>query len=71
MTGQSWGIYVFHYLPLACVAYYLRKFAPELPAVVVYLILLGDESQGIAVIKEDRLLDMLKRREITGEIGNA
>lgn len=35
------------------------------------LILLGDESQGIAVIKEDRFLDMLKRREITGEIENA
>lgn len=27
------------------------------------LILLGDESQGIAIIKEDRLLDMLKGQE--------
>lgn len=27
------------------------------------LILLGDESQGIAIIKEEKLLDMLKSQE--------
>lgn len=35
---KSWGIYVFHYLPLACVAYYLRCFASELPAGIVYIV---------------------------------
>ena len=38
MSKKSWGIYVFHYLPLACVAYYLRCFASELPAEIVYIV---------------------------------
>ena len=38
MSKKSWGIYVFHYLPLACVAYYLRCFASELPAGIVYIV---------------------------------
>ena len=29
---------VFHYLPLACVAYYLRCFVSELPAGIVYIV---------------------------------
>lgn len=37
MGKKSWGIYVFHYLPLALTAYYLTKLAPELPAGIVYL----------------------------------
>ena len=35
---KSWGIYVFHYLSLACVAYYLRCFASELSAGIVYIV---------------------------------
>ena len=38
MSKKSWGIYVFHYLPLACVAYYLKYFASELPAGIVYIV---------------------------------
>ena len=38
MSKKSWGIYVFHYLPLACVAYYLRCFASELSAGIVYIV---------------------------------
>ena len=38
MSKKSWGIYVFHYLPLACVAYYLRCFVSELPAGIVYIV---------------------------------
>ena len=38
MSKKSWGIYVFHYLPLACVAYYLRCFASELLAGIVYIV---------------------------------
>lgn len=35
---KSWGIYVFHYLPLACAAYYLRSFTSELPEGIVYIV---------------------------------
>ena len=38
MSKKSWGIYVFHYLPLACAAYYLRCFASGLPAGIVYIV---------------------------------
>ena len=38
MLKKSWGIYVFHYLPLACVAYYLRSFTSELPEGIVYIV---------------------------------
>ena len=38
MVKKSWGIYVFHYLPLAVTAYYLKEFAPGLPAAAVYVI---------------------------------
>ena len=38
MLKKSWGIYVFHYLPLACAAYYLRSFTSELPEEIVYIV---------------------------------
>ena len=38
MLKKSWGIYVFHYLPLACAAYYLRNFTSELPEGIVYIV---------------------------------
>lgn len=38
MSKKSWGIYVFHYLSLTCVAYYLRRFASELSAGIVYIV---------------------------------
>ena len=38
MVKKSWGIYVFHYLPLVMVAYGLHCFAPEIPAAIVYLL---------------------------------
>ena len=38
MLKKSWGIYVFHYLPLACVAYYLRSFTSELLEGIVYIV---------------------------------
>ncbi len=38
MKGQSFGLYVFHYLPIAVSAWYLRQYAPELSPVLVYMI---------------------------------
>lgn len=52
IAGKSWGIYVFHYLSLACVAYYLKKFAPELPAIIVYLIVGGSSFAGALLLNE-------------------
>ena len=38
MAKKSWGLYIFHYLPLAAVAYYLHRYAPEFPAAGCYLL---------------------------------
>ena len=38
MLKKSWGIYVFHYLPLACAACYLGSFTSELPEGIVYIV---------------------------------
>lgn len=37
MSKKSWGLYVFHYLPLAAAAYYLHGYAPDMPALFCYL----------------------------------
>ncbi len=39
MTKRSYGLYVFHYLPLSASAYLLTKYA-DLPSVLIYLIVL-------------------------------
>lgn len=36
MTRKSWGLYLFHYLPLAACAWYLHKYT-TLPALAIYL----------------------------------
>ncbi len=38
MGSKSWGLYVFHYLPIAVVAWYLKLYASDLPPVVIYLL---------------------------------
>lgn len=38
MKKKSWGLYVFHYLPLAMVAYYLNKYAPSMPVLICYIL---------------------------------
>lgn len=52
MSQKSWGLYVFHYLPIAMIAYYLKKYAPELPAIGVYL-LVGTGAFAGAFILND------------------
>lgn len=39
MSKKSWGLYVFHYLPLAASAYYLHVYAPDMPAFFCYLLI--------------------------------
>lgn len=38
MNRQSWGLYIFHYLPLAVCAWYLRIYAGVIPSVIIYLL---------------------------------
>lgn len=38
MSSHSWGLYLFHYLPLAVSAWYLKQYAGALPAVIHYLL---------------------------------
>ena len=52
MAAKAWGIYVFHYLPLAVTAYYLKKFAPELPAAAVYLAVAVSTFGGALLLNE-------------------
>lgn len=52
MAAKAWGIYVFHYLPLAVTAYYLKKFAPEIPAAAVYLAVAVSAFGGALLLNE-------------------
>ena len=38
MTKKSWGLYIFHYLPIAVFGYYQHNYFPNMPVILVYLI---------------------------------
>ena len=38
MAKKSWGLYIFHYLPIAVIAYELHEHAPNTPEVLAYLL---------------------------------
>lgn len=38
MSKKSWGLYIFHYLPLSAVASYLHKYATGLPIIMYYIL---------------------------------
>ena len=38
MSKKSWGLYIFHYLPLAMVSYYLHIYAPGMSPAIVYIL---------------------------------
>ena len=46
------GIYVFHYLPIAVSAWYLRKDVPQMPAVFVYLLVAVSGFAGALILYE-------------------
>lgn len=52
MAKKSWGLYIFHYLPIAVVAYYLKQFVPDMPAVLVYIIVGVSSFAGAFVLNE-------------------
>ena len=53
MMKRSWGLYIFHYLPLAVTAYYLNRYASNLPVGVVYM------SVGVSAFGGAFVLDAL------------
>ncbi len=38
MAQKAWGLYIFHYLPIAVIAYELHAHAPDTPEALVYLL---------------------------------
>ena len=38
MAKKSWGLYIFHYLPIAVISYELHEHAPNTPEVLFYLL---------------------------------
>lgn len=52
MSDKSWGIYVFHYLPIAMVSYYLKKYVPAMPAGMVYLTVGISALAGALILNE-------------------
>lgn len=56
MAKKSWGLYIFHYLPIAVISYELHEHAPNTPEVLVYLLV------GIGAFIGAFLLDELISR---------
>lgn len=52
VTVYRFGIYVFHYLPLAMTAYYLNKFELKLSAFIVYLFVGISAFAGALLLNE-------------------
>lgn len=52
MSRKAWGIYIFHYLPIAVSAWYLRLYVPQLPAVFVYMIVAISGFGGAVLLNE-------------------
>ena len=52
MCKKSWGIYIFHYLPLAVCAWYLKLYVPQMPALVVYLLVTIAGFGGAIILNE-------------------
>lgn len=52
MTKKSWGLYIFHYLPLAMTAYYLKLYVSDMPDLVVYLLVGVSAFAGAFILYE-------------------
>ena len=52
MSRKSWGLYIFHYLPLAAAAYYLSRYAKGMPVALVYLLTALAAFMGAYLLNE-------------------
>ena len=52
MSNKSWGIYIFHYLLIAVVAFYLNHNITDMPVLLVYLIVGISAFAGSIILYE-------------------
>lgn len=52
MSSKSFGIFVFHYLPLAVSAWYIRKLVPGMPPLLVYILVAVAAFGGVILLYE-------------------
>ena len=52
MCKESWGMYIFHYLPLAACAYYLTNLIPNMPPILVYFLVGISAFAGSVLLNE-------------------
>lgn len=52
MSKQSWGLYIFHYLPLAVSAWYIKQYAPQMQPLIVYILVIISSFAGAFLINE-------------------
>ena len=52
MCKKSWGLYVFHYLGIAISAWYIKMYVPQMPVVIVYLLVFIAGTAGALFLHE-------------------
>ncbi|MCQ2509309.1 MAG: acyltransferase [Lachnospiraceae bacterium] len=52
MSKKSWGLYIFHYLPIAVSAWYLKLYVPHMPALIVYMLVAISGFAGAFLLNE-------------------
>ena len=52
MSKKSWGLYIFHYLPIAVSAWYLTLYVPKMPALIVYILVIISGFAGAFLLNE-------------------
>ena len=52
MSKKSWGLYIFHYLPIAVSAWYLKLYVPHMPALIVYILVAISGFVGAFLLNE-------------------
>lgn len=52
MCSKSWGLYVFHYLPIAVSAWYITQNIPGMPVLLIYILVAVSGFAGAVVLYE-------------------
>ena len=52
MSKKAWGLYIFHYLPIAISAWYLKLYVPQMPALFVYVLVAASAFGGAFLLYE-------------------
>lgn len=52
MIKKSWGLYIFHYLPIAVSAWYITQYVPQMPVALVYILVTISGFLGAFLLNE-------------------